>query len=317
MKTLLTRDISEAARILTAGGLVAFPTETVYGLGARADQAGAVERIFEAKARPPDNPLIVHVASEGEVLRVAHQIPDHARVLMETFWPGPLTLVLPARDDLPRTVSAGLDTVGVRMPDHPLARALLSEAGVPVAAPSANRSGRPSPTSWEAVRDDLDGRIEAILQGTPARVGLESTVVDCTGATPVVLRPGGISLESLQQVVAGTTSMSQGDEASRRSPGTRHPHYRPEAVVRWVGPFTGSEPASRGIGQAGYIGIHPPPPGYALVCRVPGQQAYATELFHFFRSCETAGLAEVHCERFTPEGIGHALQDRIDRATGG
>jgi L-threonylcarbamoyladenylate synthase len=316
MQTLLTRDISEAARILAAGQLVAFPTETVYGLGARADQADAVARIFDAKDRPPDNPLIVHVAAPEDVLRVARSIPDMARRLMEAFWPGPLTLVLPARDDLPRTVTAGLDTVGVRMPDHALALALLREAGVPVAAPSANRSGRPSPTTWEAVRDDLQGRIEAILQGEPARVGLESSVVDCTGAHPVVLRPGGISIEALRQVVPSTTGVGQHDAATVRSPGTRHPHYRPEARVSWVGPYDPVTTVPEGIRTAGYIGLRTPPDGYAAVCLVPDLEAYASELFRFFRQCEAAGLTDVHCERFAPSGIGLALADRIDRATG-
>ena len=288
----------------------------MYGLGARADRAEAVAGIFEAKQRPADNPLIVHVAAPSAVLRVAEALPDHARRYMDAFWPGPLTLVLPARDDVPRIVTAGLDTVGVRMPDHPLALALLKEADVPVAAPSANRSGRPSPTSWEAVRDDLGGRIEAILQGPPARVGLESTVLDCTGAVPVVLRPGGVSLEALRSIVPETCLVTAGDGAAARSPGTRHPHYRPDAIVRWVGPFQAGEPAPSGSPSAGYIGIHPPPEGYARVCRVADQAAYAAELFHFFRQCEAEGLTEVHCERFAPDGIGHALADRIRRAVG-
>lgn len=317
MQTLLTRDISEAARILTEGKLVAFPTETVYGLGARADLAAAVALIFEAKERPPDNPLIVHVASQEEVLRVAREIPDIALRLMEAFWPGPLTLVLPARADLPRTVTAGLDTVGVRMPDHPLALALLRETALPIAAPSANRSGRPSPTSWEAVQQDLDGRIAAILQGEPARVGLESSVVDCTGENPVILRPGGVSIEALQQVVPSTRPVTKADPAEARSPGTRHPHYRPEARVRWVGPFDTPQAGPQGREQAGFIGVNPPPSGYARVHRVPGLEVYASDLFRFFRQCEASGLAEVHCERFEPVGIGRALADRIDRATGG
>ena len=334
MHTLLTRDASEAARILVDGGVVAFPTETVYGLGARADRPDAVRAIFEAKQRPADNPLIVHVSDPSEVSMVAAYVPDAARRLMKAFWPGPLTLVLPARDDVPRVVTAGLNTVGVRMPDHPEALALIREAGrlaakessasgststgvptgIPVAAPSANRSGRPSPTTWEAVHDDLSGRIAAILQGNPARVGLESTVVDATTDEIVVLRPGGISMEALRSIVSDVRMAGGQQDDVRRSPGTRHPHYRPEARVRWVGPFVAGSKAESPSLRAGYIGLNAPPQGYERSLILPDTEAYATALFRFFRECEQAGLDEVHCERIEALGIGRALVDRIDRA---
>ena len=315
METLLTTDPSRAAHLLREGGLVAFPTETVYGLGARADQAAAVERIFEAKQRPADNPLIVHVADPEDVTMVAAIIPDIARRLMQAFWPGPLTLILPARSGVPRVVTAGLDTVGVRMPDHPVALQLLSEVGAPVAAPSANRSGRPSPTTWEAVSEDLDGRVEAILQGDPATVGLESTVVDCTGPEPVILRPGAVSLEALRSIVPSARERDASSDAVQRSPGTRHRHYRPDAVVRWIGPFDGGAgPFPAPPGESAYIGLGLPPSGYARIRQVQDLEAYAVALFRFFRDCEQAGIKEIHCERVPLTGIGRALTDRIDRA---
>ena len=311
----------EAVSILRQGGLVAVPTETVYGLAGRADDAAVVARIFKAKGRPSDNPLIVHVSSLDQVNVCAARIPDYALTLMDVFWPGPLTLVLPARESVPRVVTAGLDTVGIRMPDHAVTRSIIGKLGHPLAAPSANRSGRPSPTTWEAVRDDLEGRIEAILRSEPTSVGLESTVVDCTGDHPVILRPGGVSLSTLVAVHPGAR-MAVATDADERSPGRRHRHYRPEAEVRWVGPFTESdgeaEAPTEMSGGSAYIGLNHPPSAmsFSRTLVVPDAEAYAQALFHFFRMCESEGIRVICCERIPTEGLGLALTDRIDRAAG-
>ena len=192
MTAATSESIAQAAAIIRAGGLVGFPTETVYGLGANALNAEAVRTIFAAKGRPGDNPLIVHVSRVEEILPLIRgDIPAAARRLMDAYWPGPMTLIFPKSDLIPDAVSAGLDTVGIRLPSHETARALIAESHCPIAAPSANRSGRPSPTTAQHVLDDMDGRIPMILDGGPCSVGVESTVIDVTGDVPRVLRPGG------------------------------------------------------------------------------------------------------------------------------
>ncbi len=226
-----------AADIIRSGGLVAFPTETVYGLGADALNPEAVARIYSAKKRPLDNPIIVHVASRDELYKIAEEVPKDAERLIDAFWPGPLTLVLKASRIVPKATTGGLDTVAVRMPDFKVALALIRESGVPIAAPSANLAGRPSPTSAEHVRQDLEGRIDLILDAGPTRVGVESTVLDLTTDPPQVLRPGGVpyeelknilSLVALHPVVAAEVEIPL---AQARSPGMKHRHYAPNAKV--------------------------------------------------------------------------------------
>ncbi|MBX6378963.1 MAG: threonylcarbamoyl-AMP synthase, partial [Clostridia bacterium] len=222
--------VATAATILRHGGLVAFPTETVYGLGADAFNEDAVRRIFAVKGRPPDNPLIVHVAGPRDVGRLSLE-PSAARALIAAFWPGPLTLVLPRRPEVPAVVAAGLDSVAVRCPAHPVARALIAAAGTPLAAPSANRSGRPSPTWAADVLADLGGLIDAVLDGGPCPVGVESTVVDLTGPRPVLLRPGGVTVEALRRHLPDLETRSPAGPA--RSPGLRYRHYAP-ATPLWL-----------------------------------------------------------------------------------
>lgn len=312
MNTIVTQDVDLAAETLRQGGLVAFPTETVFGLGAAAFEEEAVSAIFRAKNRPPDNPLIVHVADKHQIAEVSREIPDAARALMNAFFPGPLTLVVPASESLPSVVTASLGTVGIRMPDHGVAHAFLRACGVPVAAPSANRSGRPSPTTWEAVLEDLDGRVDVILKGDASRVGLESTVVDCTGDNPIILRPGSISLEDLRLVHPGARMSEAADNLSHRSPGTRHRHYRPECDVLLV------PSPSKTDGRSGfaYIGLDRPGRGwYDGPVRVPGDvESYARDLFHFFRTCEKAGVSRIECQQVDAEGMGLALMDRLHKA---
>ncbi len=228
--------VERAAQLLRAGGLVALPTETVYGLGANGLDEAAVAKIFEAKGRPQDNPLILHVAQASDMEKFCHSIPESAYVLAEKFWPGPLTMVLPARDCVPLRTRAGLPTVAVRCPDNAITRAIIARAGVPVAAPSANLSGKPSTTTAQHVRHDHDGRIDAIVDGGACSVGVESTIVDLTEQRPRLLRPGGITPEQLLQVLgdlvvdkAVTAQVSQ--DAVVKAPGMKYRHYAPQCPI--------------------------------------------------------------------------------------
>ena len=312
VRTRLLRSPKSAAEVLVRGGLVAFPTETVYGLGASAFDRRAVARIFRAKGRPADNPLIIHVAERSQIPLLASAIPPVAERLMAAFFPGPLTVILPRHPAVPDEVTAGLDSVGVRMPSHPGARDFLTACGVPVAAPSANRSGRPSPTDWRDVVADLDGRIDAVLQGSASDVGLESTVVDCRGARPVILRPGAVTLEELRRVVPSVRLHKPGGRGPVRSPGLRHRHYAPRAGVVLVETLCDAKRSA----SAGFIGLRPPllATGFGRVCLCRDPRQYAQLLFRFFRECDAAGLRTIYCETVPEQGIGRALMDRLRRA---
>jgi len=305
---------------------VAFPTETVYGLGADATSAQAVLKIYEAKDRPDDNPLIVHIADIIDLAGVARSISASALALMEAFFPGPLTLILDRHPGIPDVVSAGLPTVGVRMPRHEIALELIRAAGSPIAAPSANLSGKPSPTTWQAVREDLDGKIACILKGERAPVGLESTVVDCTEELPIVLRSGNITLEQLRTVIPDTIApevtethsrIASGDKdhPAARSPGLRHRHYAPQARVVLI-----DSPDNIGLPEtSAYIGLlEVDDPGSLLICEhVASLDDYAYRLFEFFRGCDRIGAETIYCQRVQFEGFGVALMDRLERAARG
>lgn len=228
--------LEEAAQILRKGGLVAFPTETVYGLGANALNEEAVKRIFLAKGRPSDNPLIMHIPDAGWVERFTTDVPVQAQRMMEAFWPGPLTIVMHKAAVVPSVITAGLDTVAIRMPSHPVALELIRLAGVPVAAPSANTSGKPSPTTAQHVIDDLMGKVDVILDAGGCYVGLESTVVDATIEPPMILRPGGITPEDLQRelgslAVDPAMGKKLAEDITPRAPGMKYTHYSPKAEV--------------------------------------------------------------------------------------
>jgi len=236
---LTHNEIEQAAAILRRGGLVGIPTETVYGLGANGLDPEAVERIFLAKQRPQDNPLILHIPCAQWLEDYCCDIPHTAGLLAERFWPGPLTMVLYRQDCVPDVVTAGLDTVGMRCPDHELCREIIRHAGVPVAAPSGNTSGRPSPTTAAHMAEDMDGRIDAIVDGGPCRVGVESTIIDLTCQPPRLLRPGGITLEQLREVLgevavdaAVTRKLKKGEKP--KAPGMAYRHYAPKAPVTVV-----------------------------------------------------------------------------------
>ncbi len=232
--------LERAGELIREGHLVAFPTETVYGLGANALDADAVRRIFEAKGRPGDNPLIVHISALSQLPALIAGAPSPAaRALMDAYWPGPMTLIFPKSDAVPEAVTAGLGTVAVRFPAHPAARALIDAAGVPIAAPSANRSGRPSPTSARHVLEDMDGRVPLILDGGDCEVGLESTVIDLSGETPRVLRPGGVTPEMIV-AACGSAGVDPavmrplGENEVARSPGMKYRHYAPVGALTVV-----------------------------------------------------------------------------------
>ena len=243
-------ELKEAAGILRSGGLVAFPTETVYGLGGNALDEDAARKIYAAKGRPSDNPLIAHVSCVEEVEPLVKEIPEAGRKLMEAFWPGPLTMIFPKSEKVPYGTTGGLDTVAIRMPDDPVANRLIALAGVPVAAPSANTSGRPSPTTADHVWQDMNGRIEMIIDGGPVGIGVESTIVDVSSAVPAVLRPGAITMEMLEAVL-GDVSVDPAilgplsADVRPKAPGMKYKHYAPKADLTLVEPGTGADRESR------------------------------------------------------------------------
>ena len=308
METILTSDPAEAADLIRHGGTVAFPTETVYGLGANVFDETAIAKIFEAKRRPADNPLIAHISDLSQLRELTSIVPDTAQAFIKAFFPGPLTLVLTRSVKVPLLATAGLETVGVRMPSFPMARDFLRACGVAVVAPSANLSGKPSPTTWEAVFEDLDGRIDGILKGDATEIGLESTVVDCTSSVPILLRQGAVSIEALRRIVPGTGSnVESGMEA--RSPGLKHVHYAPAATVTILrrGEQVVWEENSAFIGLENLREFE-----IAEICT--SVEDYAHTLFEFFRKCDRRGIRRIYCESVAEVGIGAALMDRLRRA---
>ncbi len=322
-----TADLQLAAETLRAGGLVAFPTETVYGLGVHARDAAAVERLFRVKGRPADNPVIVHLADLDALGQVAAQVTPLARSLAAQFWPGPLTLVLPAHDEVPSAVTGGASTVGVRVPDHPVARALLAAADLPVAAPSANRSGRPSPTTAAHVTADLGADVEVVVDGGACRLGLESTVVDARGRVPVVLREGAVTREDLGLDDRGSDRLLRASHPpTAPSPGTRYRHYAPRCAVEVVGPGQGRAIAALRARAGAHVGLVAAAPVGADVGaagdRVTVLAAFRTagelgqQLYGALRRGEQAGVDVIVIEAVPDVGIGRAVMDRLRRAAG-
>lgn len=332
------RTIARAAAILRDGGTVAFPTETVYGLGANALDAQAVQKIFVAKGRPSWDPLIVHIGDPSLVMQVAKEVGSEAERLMEAFWPGPLTLLLPKSDGIPAIVTAGLERVGVRMPAHPVTRALLQAAGVPVAAPSANRFGRISPTTAAHVAEDLDGRIDAILDGGPTSHGVESTVVEASAEGCVIFRPGVITREQIEAVCGvrvGLRDRLRAEEELRAAPapGMGERHYAPAArliLVDGEGPAQQQELLQlvrelelRGeiVGMMLLEEFH----GVFLNARLrvfpwgrrENSAELAQRLYAGLRGLDTDGATVILCPLPKAEGIGVAVRDRLTRAAGG
>jgi L-threonylcarbamoyladenylate synthase len=314
--------VRRAAEVIHAGGLVAFPTETVYGLGADALSAAAVTRIFEAKERPRGNPLIVHVAGVDALEGVAAQVPARVQDIAHRFWPGPLTLVLPRARAVPLMTTGGLETVAVRVPAHPVARALIQAASRPIAAPSANRSGRPSPTCAEHVREDLDGRIDLVLDGGPTPVGVESTVLDMTSEPPTLLRPGGVTLEQLESCLGEVRVLSSDDdEAASRSPGLRFRHYAPRARIVLIEPGTGERAVTSWLeaGKSVALMIQRAAglerPGLTVRSMPADSEGYARELFGVLRELDSRGVDAIFVEAIAEEGLGRTVMDRLRRAS--
>jgi L-threonylcarbamoyladenylate synthase len=301
--------IAEAAAILRAGGLVAFPTETVYGLGADATNSRAVAAIFEAKGRPRFNPLIVHLA-EAEAAGELVVLDPAARDLMARYWPGPLTLVLPRGPDCPVSLlcSAGLDSLALRVPGHAVARRLLAETGRPLAAPSANASGEVSPTTAGHVLQSLGGKLPLVLDGGPCPLGLESTVLDLTGAVPALLRPGAVTREELEAFLGPLTE--PGAEGAPKSPGQLESHYAPALPLRLDAADAGPEEALLAFGPA-------PPEGAAVVLNLSpaGDLAEAAaNLFAHLRALDRPGLKAIAVMPLPEAGLGAAINDRLRRA---
>lgn len=308
--------VSEAARLIRDGGLVAFPTETVYGLGGDATNERAVAAIFEAKGRPQFNPLISHVLDVAEARRLV-QWSDTADKLAARFWPGPLTLVLPRTKDSPIALlaSAGLDTVAIRAPAHPVAQALIRAAGRPIAAPSANRSGAISPTRAEHVVESLGERVKMILDGGPCLVGVESTVLDLTTATPTLLRPGGATREAIEAVI-GAVALSDAipsGEAARKSPGQLESHYAPARPVRLNASSVGTDEGLLAFGPH-------PPAGAMLTCNLSPSGDLgeaAANLFAHLRALDRPGIGRIAVMAIPQTGLGLAINDRLRRAAVG
>lgn len=309
--------LARAGEALRTGRLVAFPTETVYGLGAHALDGDAVGRIFAAKGRPPDNPLIVHIAGADDLGTVTETVTPLARRLAERFWPGPLTLVLRAAVSVPADTRGGLATVAVRVPDHPVARGVIGAAGVPVAAPSANRSGRPSPTTAAHVRRDLGDVVDLIVDGGPCAIGLESTVVDARGDEPIVLREGAVTREDLE---VGTPQPGPEPPDAAASPGTRYRHYAPDCRVILVPPDRVGDLAATHAAQGEQIGVVVSDPAAELpegveeVATFGDAEHLARILYDVLRSAESRGLEVLIVEAVEEEGIGRAVMDRLRRA---
>ena len=325
-------DIRAAAAIIRDGGLVAFPTETVYGLGADGMNGEAAAKIYEAKGRPSDNPMIVHISSKNDLKKLTDHITQDMKTLMDAFWPGPLTMVVPALPSVPRVTTGGLSTVAVRMPNHPVALALIEASGLPIAAPSANASGRPSPTTGMHVLDDLNGRIDAVIMGEPCRIGIESTVVDMTQDPPMILRPGKLTAEDLSRKLgkkvtldpallvrpdihrSGDSLMETDTEFHPKSPGMKYKHYAPKAEmiifegeaekVRLAIAEAKLERAERGekVGIILYDDSRP--------------EEAAHDFFAQLRAFDKSGVDVIFAAALKEDGVGFAVMNRMFKSAG-
>lgn len=325
--------IKEAAKYIQEGKLVAFPTETVYGLGANGLDAEAVKKIFLAKGRPQDNPLILHIASIEQIHPLVKEIPSHFYKCMERFWPGPLTMIFKRSKLVPDIITAGLDTVAIRMPRHPIALGLIKSSNTPIAAPSANLSGAPSPTIAKHVIDDQNGRIDMIIDGGSTGVGLESTVLDLTGDIPMILRPGGITMEDLKEIIPDVEqdigTLKEG--ATPKSPGQKYRHYAPKAEMYL---YTGNidnivvkikENTKKLLAEGKKIGIMATEEtkanyneGFVLIVGSRNnRETIASNLFNALRYFDDEGVDVILAEGVESDHIGMAIMNRMTKAAGG
>ena len=333
-------DFQQAGEILREGGLVAFPTETVYGLGADALNSQAAAKIYAAKGRPSDNPLIVHIADTEDLKRIAAKIPEKAGILAEAFWPGPLTMIFPKTDAVPYGTTGGLDTVAVRMPNHKIALELIRQSGVLIAAPSANTSGRPSPTRAEHVRKDMDGRIDMIIDGGKVGIGIESTIVDMTAEPPMILRPGYITKEMLEEkigrvtvdkvVTAKAVTEIKTDHYVPKAPGMKYKHYAPKADLVLVDGESGAvvekinalaqEMEAQGK-KVGIIATDETEKYYKTgeilsIGARDDEDAIARHLYRILREFDDMDVEQIYSESFETPRIGQAIMNRLLKAAG-
>ncbi len=325
--------IQEAGDFIAAGELVAFPTETVYGLGGDALHPEAARKIYEAKGRPSDNPLIIHIAEVSDLERIAKEIPEQARKLAAAFWPGPLTMIVWKKEEVPYATTGGLDTVAVRMPNHPVALELIRKSGKLIAAPSANTSGRPSPTEASHVQSDLDGRIAMILDGGPVGIGIESTIVDLTEPVPMVLRPGYITPEMLSEVLGEEVIMDPGiiasdDITKPKAPGMKYKHYAPkadmvivdgkkDAVIDKINTLT--QTAHTEGKKVAVIATEETKEAYkADIVLSIGQRhdedSIAKHMYKILRDCDKLDVEVIYSESFKTPRIGQAIMNRLLKA---
>ena len=321
--------IKELADILKNDGTVIFPTETVYGLGANALSEEAVSKIYKAKGRPSDNPLIVHICDKAHVYDLALEVDERAELIMDKFWPGPITIILKKKAIVPEKTSGGLDSVAIRMPNHEIALNLIKNAGVPIAAPSANISGRPSPTDEEGVFKEMNGRVDGIILGGDCKVGVESTVLDLTGESPMVLRPGGITMEELREVLGEVeidpAILEKNDDIIAKAPGMKYTHYSPDASVYVV---FGDE--NKVIDKINEIIDENVNTKIGVLCRSKNVKLYkaktiglgdsldevAHNLFKALRAMDEEKVEVIYCEAFENNGIGQAVMNRLTKAAG-
>lgn len=316
MKTVVTRSIKTASHFIKAGELVGMPTETVYGLGANVFDEDAVKKIFEVKNRPADNPLIVHVSCYEQIEQLVARITPNAEKIIQNFFPGPITIVLKKNEIISNFVSAGLDTIAIRMPDLKITRNFIETCEVPIAAPSANISGSPSPTSWQHVFNDLKGKIPCILKGPKCKVGIESTVVDCTSSIPTILRPGSVSIAELHKIFPRVKTAPPSQNGKVKSPGMKYKHYSPKAIVTLVESRDELNQIISKSSQKNFAFI-----GFEKISSarnskvVKSSNDYAHKLFAFFRSCDEVGIERIFCQKVEEEGIGLALMNRLQKAS--
>ena len=327
-------ELKEASAVIRSGGLVAFPTETVYGLGGDATNPEASRKIYAAKGRPSDNPLIVHIADFSQLRNIVAEVPQEAEKLAEAFWPGPLTMILRKNEVIPYETTGGLDTVAIRMPSHPVARAFLQDSGCMIAAPSANTSGRPSPTTAQHVWEDLHGKIEILLDGGPVGIGIESTIVDLSEERPMILRPGFITQEMLSAVL-GDVGMDPGlaSENSKRppkAPGMRYRHYAPKAdltlvegtmeeVISKINALTREAQAmGKSVGVLAteenkdrYVADH-----VIVIGQRQDEAEIARHLFDVLRQVDDLQVDLIYSESFAAAGVGQAIMNRLLKAAG-
>lgn len=326
MKTRLLKDTDEdiriAAKIIEQGGLVAFPTETVYGLGANAMDADAVRKIYEAKGRPADNPTIVHIAEREELGQVTFLVTEDMKTLMDRFWPGPMTMIVPRGEYIPYVTTGNLETVGVRMPENEVARELIRRSGCPIAAPSANLSGKPSPTTAQHVIDDLDGRIDAVIQSGPCRIGIESTVIDMTGKIPMILRPGYITKRDFEDALGQEILLDptlnrkprEGEDFHPKAPGMKYRHYAPRAEmiifkgdrIRVEAAIDQERAEREALGQKVFV----------IDFDEDRETVAAHEIFAMLRQADREGADVILAAALPQRGVGFSVMNRMLKSAG-